>query len=285
MRFGGENKDGGGAQYVRGIVPGNGTPPDGAIWLTYSSNKEDIWVSRVPVPIKGTVEKDVDDNFNNMTVGGIVTDWNIYSGIWVPIAVVKDKRNKVLRLQDKAPYNYAAATRVFPETTNANISFRLRPHQVGHGSLEIDVLNYKGQRPVRIIIDGKSGKILANKAANMVEVASFQARKWLKFNISVDTTAGKYDLKLKKKNIVSGAPFAETLTNTNNPYKSKFSSPTVERIVFRTGVYRLNDFSRYGEGGSEYLTDKPDLPGADEAVENAVFDIDNFKTTGLKARY
>jgi hypothetical protein len=271
MRFGGANKDGGGAQYVRGIVPGNGTPPDGAIWLTYSSNKEDIWVSRVPVPIKGTVEKDVDDNFNNMPVGGIVTDWNIYSGIWVPVAVVKDKRNKVLRLQDKAPYNYAAATRVFPETKNANISFRLRPHQVGHGSLEIEVLNYKGQRPVRIIIDGKSGKILANKAANMVEVASFQARKWLKFNIIADTTAGKYDLMLNGKKVVSEASFAEALTNTDNPYKSKFSTPTVERIVFRTGVYRL--------------TDKPDLPGADEAVENAVFDIDNFKTIGLKARY
>jgi len=282
MRFGGANKDGGGAQYVRGIVPGNGTPPDGAIWLTYSSNKEDIRVTRVPVPIKGTVEKDVDDNFNDMTVGGVVTDWNIYSGVWVPVAVVKHRRNKVLRLADKAPYNYAAATRVFPETTKADISFRVRPHQVGHGSLEIDVLNYKGQRPVRIIIDGKSGKILANKAANMIEVASFNARKWLKFNISVDTTTGKYDLKLKKKNIVSGASFAETLTNTGNPYKSKFSTPTVERIVFRTGAYRLKDFSRYGEGGSEYLTDKPDLTNADEALDNAVFDIDSFRTATVK---
>ncbi|MHC4808444.1 MAG: hypothetical protein ACYTBX_19595, partial [Planctomycetota bacterium] len=76
--------------------------------------------------------------------------------------------------------------------------------------------------------------------------------------------------------------FAEALTNRDNPYKSKFSTPTVERIVFRTGAYRLKDFSRHGEGGSEYLTDKPDLTNADEAVDNAVFDIDNFRTTTIK---
>jgi len=283
MRFGGKNKDGGGAQYVRGIVPGNGTPPDGAIWLTYSSNKEDIRVSRVPVPIRGTVDKDVKDTFDNMTVGGIVTDWCVYTGIWTPVAVVKARRNKVLRLADRDPYDYAKAVRVFPETTKARISFRLRPHQKGYGDLEIEVLNYKGQRPVRIKIDGKTNKILANKGANMVEVASFKARKWLKFNISVDTAAGKYDLILNKKKIVSGASFAEALSNAGNPYKSKFSTPTVERIVFRTGVYRLNDFSRYGEGGSKYLTDKPDLPNADEAVDNAVFDIDDFRTATIKA--
>ena len=278
MRFGGKNKDGGGAQYVRGIVPGNGTPPDGAIWLTYSSNKEDIRVTRVPVPIKGTVEKDVDDNFNGMTVGGIVTDWNIYSGIWTPISVVKRRRNKVLRLEDKAPYDYAKAVRVFPEATKAQISFGLRVQDAGRDNLEIEVQNYKGQRPVRIKVDGKNGKILANNGANMVEAASFKARKRLKFNISVDTSAGKYDLILNGNKVVSGASFAEAIDNIDNPYKSKSAIPTVERIVFRTGAYRLNDFSRYGEGGSKYLTDKPDLTGADEAVDNAVYDIDNFKT-------
>jgi len=252
MRFGGKNKDGGGAQYVRGIVPGNGTPPDGAIWLTYSSNKEDIRVTRVPVPIKGTVEKDVDDNFNGMTVGGIVTDWNIYSGIWTPISVVKRRRNKVLRLEDKAPYDYAKAVRVFPEATKAQISFGLRVQDAGRDNLEIEVQNYKGQRPVRIKVDGKNGKILANNGANMVEAASFKARKRLKFNISVDTSAGKYDLILNGNKVVSGASLLpRQLTTSTSPYKSKSAIPTVERIVFRTGAYRLNDFSRYGEGGQQ----------------------------------
>ena len=279
MRFGGANKDGGGAQYVRGIIPGNCTPPDDAMWLTYSSNKEDIWVARVPVPIRGTVDKDVNDDFEDMKPGGIVTDWNIYSGIWVPVAVVKDNGNNVLRLQDKAPYNYAKAVRVFPETKKAKITFRLRTQKIGRDSLGIELQNYKGQRPVRIKIDSSRGKILANNGTNMIEIAPFKTHKWLKFEITADTTAGKFDVRLNGEKVVSGASFAEILDNTDNPYKSKFNTPTVERIVFRTGAYRMKDFSRYGEGGSKYLTDKPDLPVADEAVEDAIFDIDDFRTT------
>ena len=135
MRLGGGNKDGGGAQYIRGIIPGNGIPPDGAMWLTYSSNKEDIWVTRVPVPIKGTVDEDVDDDFEKMKPGGIVTDWNIYSGVWNPISVNADKTGKFLRLQDKDPYDYAKAVRVFPETPQAKISFDLLFSYTGRDSL------------------------------------------------------------------------------------------------------------------------------------------------------
>ena len=248
MRFGRANKDGGGAQYVRGIVPAKGTPPDGAMWLTYSSNKEDIWVLRVPVPIKGSVEGDVDDGFDDITIGGIVTNWNIYSGVWTPITVVKDDRNKVLRLADKDPYDYAKTVRVFPETTKGQIRFRLRPHQSGHGALEIEVLNYKGQRPVRIKIEGQSGKIKANNGSRMSEIVAFFANRWLGFDLSVDTRAGKYGLKLNDKNVVSEASFAEGLSSASNPYRSKSSTPTVERIEFRTGAYRLKDFSRYGWG-------------------------------------
>jgi len=285
MRFGGANKDGGGAQYVRGIVPGNGTPPDGGIWLTYSSNKEDIWVARVPVPIRGTVHKDVNDDFEDMKPGRIVTDWNIYSGIWVPVAVVKDNGNNVLRLQDKAPYNYAKAVRVFPETKKAKITFRLRTQKIGRDSLEIELQNYKGQRPVRIKVEGMSGKIKANDGMSMDSVASFSANEWLKFDIAVDTLVGKYDLQVNGKKVVSGAAFAETLTNTDNPYESKFnkfSAPTVERIVFRTGEYRQEDFSRYGFGANDYRKNEPDLTGADEAVDNAIFDIDDFRTICVK---
>jgi len=282
MRFGGANKDGGGAQYVRGIVPGNGAPPDSAMWLVYSSNKEDIFVARVPVPIRGTVEKDVNDDFEDMAVGGVVTDWNIYSGIWTPIAVFKDKLNNVLRLQDKDPYDYAKAVRVFPETKNARISFRLRPQQIGHGDLEIEVLNYKGQRPVRIKVEGASGKIKANDGVKTNDIASLSAGKWLDFDIRVATEQSKYDLRLNGAKVVSGASFAESLDQTGNPYMSRFNVPTMERLEFRTGAYRLKDFSRYGEGGSKYLTDKPDLAGADEAVEVAVFDLDDVQISSTK---
>jgi len=282
MRFGGGNKDGGGAQYVRGIIPGNGTPPDRAMWLTYSSNKEDIFVTRVPVPVKGTVDKDVNDDFEDMKPGGIVTDWNIYTGVWNPVAVVKDKRNQVLRLQDKDPYDYAKAVRVFPETTRAKISFDLRPQQIGRDNLEIEVQNYKGQRPVRIIVEGKNAQVRANKGSTMSDVTSFTAGKWLKLDVDVDTTSGKYDLTVNGKRVVKAASFAEALDNSDNPYKSKFATPTVERIVFRTGTWRMKDFSRYGFGANDYRKNEPDLEKPDDAVDNAVYDIDNFRTICTK---
>ena len=278
MRFGGANKDGGGAQYVRGIIPGNGTPPDGAMWLTYSSNKEDIWVARVPVPIRGTVEKDVDDDFEDMKCGGIVTNWTVYSGIWVPVEVVKDNGNNVLRLKDKAPYNYAKAVRVFPETTKAKIAFDLCVKRGGRDGLEIEVENYKGQRPVRIKVDGAAGKILANNGPTLTEVADIPVGKRVRFAINVDTVAGKYSLRVNRKKVLTDASFAEMLDNSDNPYGSKFKTPTVERIEFRTGAYRMQDFSRYGHSGNDFLKDEPDLPNPDDPVDEAIFDIDNFRT-------
>jgi hypothetical protein len=51
LRFPGLNK-GEGAQYVRGISEwaSDGSWKDSAVWVAYSQGKEDIWVSRVPVP-------------------------------------------------------------------------------------------------------------------------------------------------------------------------------------------------------------------------------------------
>ena len=42
-----------GPQYVRGISEwsSDGSWKDGAMWVAYSVNKEDVWVSRIPVPI------------------------------------------------------------------------------------------------------------------------------------------------------------------------------------------------------------------------------------------
>ena len=54
MRYGGAYKSYG-PQYVRGIQEMDGTPPGGNMWVTYSMNKEDMWVSKIPVPVKDKV--------------------------------------------------------------------------------------------------------------------------------------------------------------------------------------------------------------------------------------
>ena len=47
-----------------------------------------------------------------------MTDWNTYSPRLAPVSIVDfpSAANKSLELQDKDPYDYARAIRVFPET-------------------------------------------------------------------------------------------------------------------------------------------------------------------------
>jgi len=51
-----DNKDIG-PQYVRGVEAFDSPPSSDSIWLTYSLNKENIWVAEVPTPIRGTVDE------------------------------------------------------------------------------------------------------------------------------------------------------------------------------------------------------------------------------------
>ena len=62
MRYGGAYKSYG-PQYVSGIQEMDGKPADGNMWVTYSMNKEDMWVSKIPVPVKDKETKQVNDNF------------------------------------------------------------------------------------------------------------------------------------------------------------------------------------------------------------------------------
>ncbi|MES1159729.1 MAG: exo-alpha-sialidase, partial [Bacteroidota bacterium] len=113
-RYGGNYKSYG-PQYTRGIEEGNGIPPDGNCWVTYSMNKEDIWVSSIPVPGTDKVESDVDDVFTQMPKGKELAQWNIYSPLWAPVSIQTDKDNiRTLQLEDADPYDFAMAERVFP---------------------------------------------------------------------------------------------------------------------------------------------------------------------------
>jgi len=91
-RYRGDNKNTG-AQYVRGITEWGGDAPwldNSAIWVIYSINKEDIWVSRIPVPTVADETNPVNDNFDNIVPGPRVPGWNIYSPTWAPVTIAKN---------------------------------------------------------------------------------------------------------------------------------------------------------------------------------------------------
>jgi hypothetical protein len=259
-RYMGRSKDFG-PQYPRGILEGNGTPPGSNLWVTYDMNKEDIWVSRVPVPIRYRVTGPVSDHFDGLQAGGEVPDWNIRRGKWAPVDVVDfpSARNKSLRLADRDPYEYARAERVFAEGASKILSLRLYPHQTGAGRLDVEVLDPSGHRPVRIVF-GPDGRVRIANGSASVDAGAYTAGAWHNLKIAVDAAQGTFDVALDGKTAARGASFAEPASS-------------VSRLLFRTGAF-LTMPTREGLVKSRDFGGR-DLPDSEDPVPEAVFNIDD----------
>ncbi|WP_438482570.1 hypothetical protein [Oleiharenicola lentus] len=261
QRFGGKLKNMG-PQYVRGIEEGNGTPPDSAAatWITYSVNKEDIWVSRVPVPIAARVHEPVNDTFESDAPEKLPTLWNSYSPLWAPVRVIDTKtaQGRALELRDEDPYDYARAVRIFPTTHGVKVSFKIFAAQK-NARLEIDLLDARGARPVRLAL-AEDGHLWACHEGQWFDGGVYAEKQWQTFSLEIPVNPSDDRCTL----LVDG--------NTPLARPMFFTDPmtTVERLSFRTGEFRER-----GYGGR-------DLPGADKKSPTAVFLIDDVTITPLK---
>jgi hypothetical protein len=261
-RFWGLNKNPG-PQYVRGIVEGNGNPPGDDLWVVYSVNKEDIWISRIPVPITGVVDTPVDDDFNQMKPGGVVKNWNIYSPQWCPVEVAKspDSTENVLMLKDFDPYDYAKAVRVFHKTESNTIAFQLYV-QTNPEILGIEVVAGNGARCIQTQLDTDGSFLVKSGKDSLAEISRIENGKWVPIEIKFDSDKGIYSMKMYGKTVMENIHFAVP------------GEP--ERIIFRTGRYRLQDKLQKFISGSKYIPGW-DKPGADETVPPSVFYLKDFK--------
>ena len=259
-RFMGRWKDFGPC-YTRGIIEGNGNPPGNDMWLTYSMNKEDMWVSRVPLPIRYKVSEEVNDDFNNLDPGGSVTDWNIYSPQWASVNVVEfpSSKNKSLLLEDKEPYDYARAIRVFRETKIGEIEISILSKQTQNEVLEIDITDRYGNRPVRIKFDD-DGYIKAIDGNEELRLQNYVPDIWYNFKIQINAKPyGHFNISINGTQLLREAELAESVKS-------------VERISFRTGPYR--DLPNRKTPNQDPA---PPLKGADEPVKMVRFYIDNVR--------
>lgn len=253
-RFFGRYKDYG-PQYVRGIAEGNGAPPDGGMWITYSMNKEDMWVTRIPVPVRGTVEGPVADDFDGCPPGGHVPDWNVYSPLWAPVSVVDTAAGGALELRDEDPYDYAKAVRVFPEGRQAAVSLLVHAGQAGPGMLDLEVLDRFGNRPVRLRF-GEDGMARATAGNDVVELQPYRPGAWHQVEIAVEAAPfGHYSVRIDGRPALEGAPLAE-------------AALSVERLCLRTGPYR-DEPTRQTDNEAPH----DPLPGGDERAPAAVFHV------------
>ncbi len=263
-RFTGRWKDFGPC-YMRGIEEGNGNPPGSDMWMTYSVNKEDMWVSRIPTPIRYAVSGPVADNFDKLTPGGAVPDWNIYAPKWAPITLVKApgaSKGLSLELRDTDPYDYARAIRVFKESRTATVQLRLYADPKNTGDLDIDLTDQYGNRPVRLRVTAKQ-QLLAVDGGTEKVLQTVQPGQWYTLKLVVKASpGGTYSVSVNDKPVLSNARLAEAVTS-------------VERLSLRTGPYRnLPNRQTPNE------TNDPPLPGCDEQTAPTLFYIDDVRLSG-----
>jgi len=165
VRYGEEEGKNIGPQYPRGVAEWSGDAPGldkHSIWVIYGMNQEDIWISRIPVPIKPGVTEPVHDTFDDDAIGPLVPGWNTYKPLWTTVSVAAEpgRANHYLELEDREPVDYARALRVFPVSKAVDVSFKLLAEQTNRGRLEIELLGKCDERPVRVILNDQ-GQIQA----------------------------------------------------------------------------------------------------------------------------
>jgi hypothetical protein len=239
-----------GPQYVRGIWPPNGAPPDGDLWLVYSVNKEDIWISRVPVPVRVDAAEAVDEDFEDASEEGLIAGWNVYSPLWAPVRVVQEPggTNRLLRLEDRDPYDAARVSRLFEGRTRARVAFRVMANPNDGGGLESEVVGPAGAAAVRLALE-PDGRVTVNDGAERIEVGRCSPSRWLSVEVDADSGKGRFSLSIDGEKVLSTGRFLENIDS-------------LERVTFRTGPRELwipppGEDSKYRDVSVDESTDHP----------------------------
>lgn len=257
MRYGGNYKSYG-PQYVRGIQEGEGSPPGGNMWLTYSVNKEDIWVASVPVPVVSEVKENIAEDFATLAPGDALKYWNIYSPVWARVGLELWNGKQTLTLKDADPFDYAKAERVVPESVISRVEFSVTPQQKDFGRLDIEFQDAKNTPAIRFSFDS-TGSIITKAGYRDKGLAKYEAGKAYHFIVELNTKTRFYTVSI----------------NGSNPNNNLVFAPitALHHVSFRTGGVR-----RFPNADTP--TDQLyDLPNAGERDKEAVYRVSFFKAT------
>lgn len=256
MRYGGNYKSYG-PQYVRGIQEGNGQTPDGDMWVTYSVNKEDMWVARIPVPVRQQATAQADDNFESNRSIAELTDWNIYSPLWAPVSLEQKNGRNWMTLKDKDPFDYAKVERKIPATGELEVSFKMMAEQTDHGQFVIEFLDADG---------------IACSRLELTPDGVFRAKGGSRFGNLMKYEAGRvYDVKA----VLSVANrLIVVYIDGKKAGQRMFYAPVheIERVAFKTGLRPY--FPTVDTPADQYY----DVEGAGNEEPLAIFRIADVKT-------
>ncbi|MCB1122581.1 MAG: hypothetical protein KJT03_13595 [Verrucomicrobiae bacterium] len=269
MRYQGIHKAKG-PQYFRGIFPGNGNPPGDHLWVTYSQNKEDIWVTRIAVPVRGEVEEHLKENFNLLSSVTDLQNWNLYQLQWASAAIENNRSladSPYLVLRDEEPHDYAKAEAFFPQSSRVRVAFKVYQRQIGQGTLEVEVQGPRNERPLRVRFDEEW--VGFDEGSAEPDALPFSSGRWHTVEMEIDCSRSSYSVLIDGRHRLKDIEFA-------NP------AETVQRIVFRTGPWRMDvrPFLIPGAPGNNGLFQE-DLAGADYKSNLTEYLIDDLVTSSF----
>ena len=245
LRYGGQYKSYG-PQYVRG----DESVDTNDLWVTYSNNKEDMWVSRIPVPVSLNATSHAKP-FGAGDRLQELTDWNLYVPRLCPIAL----KDGWLSLSDSDPYDYAKVERVIPNTKELEVEFDLKAGQADYGELDIEFVDDGGNVCSRIVVD----------SAGMMRVKGGARYGTLLRKYQIDEV---YHIKALLSTSLHRAVY---YLNGKKACERQFDTPveSISRIVFRTGpLFDKPDFNTPADQDF-------DMPRADERDKTACYHIAN----------
>ena len=259
LRHGGQYKSYG-PQYVRGIennesdhsslfTINSSLPRD--LWVTYSNNKEDMWVSRIPVPVRMEATTHANGSFSQFSTLSQLTDWNLYSPQWAPVAL----QGEWLQLSDCDPYDYAKVERMIPNTKELEVEFDLKTAQNSYGELDVEFVDDGGNVCSRIVVD----------STGVIRVKGGARYGTLLKHYEPGTT---YHIKAVLSTSLHRAIY---YLNGKKACERQFDTPveSISRIVFRTGMpFDKPDINTPADQDF-------DMPRADESNPEASFAIAN----------
>ena len=257
MRYGGNYKSYG-PQYVRGIQEGNGVPADSDLWVTYSMNKEDMWVSHIPVPVQTEAHQHADGKEFGVSELAKLKSWNIYSPVYAPVSL----SDGWLTLKDSDPFDYARVERKIPASKELKVAFDLRASQNDKGLLQIEFLDEHGTACSRIELTNE-GLMRCKGGARYGGLGKYEPN--TTYHIEAVLSVSKR--------------MAEVFVNGKKAGQRMFFAPVeaIERVMFRTGSER-----RFPDVDTPADWDGT-LDKAGEREPEASFAIANVKTEATDA--
>lgn len=245
QRYGGLDKNLG-PQYMRGIAECNEQSPDGDVWLAYTNNKEDVWVSRIPVPLTHAGEA---SGCLAVQQGELPAELGVYAPVWCPV----EAEDSAILLKDKDPYDHARAEVAMARSTHGVIRFTVDIAALGKdGSFTFEVQDDIGRTPIRLVF--KPDGILYVRGDGRTDPwKPYAAGEKIPVEIEFNCETNRYILRALGQ-------------EKNSGFSAAVNDLTRFRFMTKEVIPHLSTDADCGKWGTRDMV----LPGCEEPVEESI---------------